>query len=123
MHGFGLQPPLSSRHRISMNDQDAVEHREEKDENSDITRSEDGYDEEDEDGDDEEENKNDGVSVISSDELNGALNNALRLSSLNVEQICALDGQDGGWKLIHRVGDSFCLYKRRLQLFEGVGLY
>ena len=123
MHGFGLQPPRSSKRRISKNDQDAVEHREEKGESSEKSRLEDGDDEneEEEDDDDEEESKNDGVSAISSEELNSALSNALRISSLNVEQICALDGQDGGWKLIHRVGDSFCLYKRRLQLLEGVG--
>jgi hypothetical protein len=123
LHGFGLQPPRSSKRRISKNDQDAVEHREEKGESSEKSRLEDGDDEneEEEDDDDEEESKNDGVSAISSEELNSALSNALRISSLNVEQICALDGQDGGWKLIHRVGDSFCLYKRRLQLLEGVG--
>ena len=123
LHGFGLQPPRSSKRRISKNDQDAVEHREEKGENSDKSRLKDGDDEneEEEDDDEEEESKNDGVSAISSEELNSALSNALRISSLNVEQICALDGQDGGWKLIHRVGDSFCLYKRRLQLLEGVG--
>lgn len=121
IYGLGLQPPRFKQH-LSTEEQNTVEQKKKKSESSDeikgglVDNEEGGQGEE-----DEEENQIDGVSAISFEELNGALSNALRISSLNVDQVCALDGEDGGWKLIHRVGDSFCLYKRRLQLSEDLG--
>ena len=112
MHGFGIKPPHSTN-RISINDEDAVEPKEKKRKVSDLEKSEcESIEEEHED-----EEGNDSGSAISSEELESAL----RISCLSAEQVCALGGKDGGWKLIHRVGDSFCLYKRRLQLSEDGG--
>lgn len=53
-------------------------------------------------------------SDITNDEMKRALENALRIGNMSHEEVCALQGLDGGWKLVHRDGDSFCLYKRRL---------
>lgn len=114
-----MQPPRFKQH-LSTEDQNAVEQGKKSESSSDESNG--GLvDEENDDEEDEVDHQSDGVSAISLKELNGALSNALHISSLNVEQVCALGGEDGGWKLIHRVGDSFCLYKRRLQLSDGGG--
>ena len=123
IYGFGLRPP-SQRRNFSVIEKFTEDSRGETDDEGENIDSDDeeNYDDQDSiDGDESEIESDDSLNSISKEELYSALSNALRVSALTVEEICALEGKEGGWKLVHRVGDSFCLFKRRLQVESDPG--